>query len=98
MRNRRWPRALLAGLALAVMPLSATAHPVIQPGWPPGDRSGMIGGTTGFCVDGRVVQEHAWHYVQTRASNCSNYHNAQFQHYQSYFKQRLTSTTAEWCF
>ena len=82
--GKRWLRAALAALALAMLslPQPATAHPV------PMTKNWISGGQQGFCVNASVQQEHAWHSNFTWASNCFDGGRIRTNHYQyeSFYK------------
>ncbi len=58
----------------------------------------IIGGITGFCVDGYVGQEHTNHRISTMASDCNYARSAWHAHYQEYYRQRLGGGGAQYCF
>jgi hypothetical protein len=97
-----WPRVIFAQLwtwCCCWRPLSQPGpHDLLEHGWPPGSRSGIIGGVSGFCVHGNVSQNHGWHQVTTWKSNCSNAGNAWHEQYQQYFKRDLWGNPAQFCF
>ena len=100
MKRAKWPRIVLAtlGVWVALLPQAVSAHPVVEQGWPPGNRSGIIAGIQGFCVHAGVTQEHTWHSISTFATNCNNIRNAWHIQYQSYFKQDQWGNSAQHCF
>jgi hypothetical protein len=99
MRGRERLRLALAVLAVALgLAQPAGAHPVVEQGWPPGNRSGLIAGYSGFCVYGSVIQEHAWHDNTTSSTNCANYVKRWHRQYEQFYRQRLSGGGAEFCF
>jgi hypothetical protein len=97
----RWLRAVFVTSALAVLalPQAAGAHPVVEWGNPPGSfKAAPLTGYQGFCVNAQVTQEHAWHHNTTSSTNCNNYTNRWLHQYEQFYKMRLLSNTAEYCF
>jgi hypothetical protein len=96
-----WVRVTLAVIALSAMvavPRPANAHWVVEGGWPPGQRDGMIYGEQGFCVHGQVTQEHRWHQVSTHRRDCSDLRNTWHTQFQQYYKVWPWGAPGAFCF
>jgi hypothetical protein len=91
--------AVCLALAAMVQIAPAAAHPGTDRYFIPGHRGPeIIGGTQGHCTHATVHQEHGFHWVSTKATNCAYYKNAAFRQAQHYYKQDLFGNPAVFCF
>ena len=62
-----------------------------------GDRTPSPG-IRGFASEPESSKKHAWHRNTTWSTNCYSYVSRWHHQYEQFYKQRLTSASAEFCF